>query len=87
MAILLKTLILLDKRKFDEAITELRDALVIHPSNYDLYQALVQAFLLQNKTQEVCFFMENALVSFVICREEFYKISIINVTMVARASL
>lgn len=43
----------MDKKKFDEAIAELRDALVIHPANYTLYEALVHAFLLQEKTQEV----------------------------------
>ncbi|EJW86037.1 TPR Domain containing protein [Wuchereria bancrofti] len=52
MAILLRSLILMDKKKFDEAIAELRDALVIHPANYTLYEALVHAFLLQEKTQE-----------------------------------
>uniref|UniRef100_A0A0R3RFB4 TPR_REGION domain-containing protein n=1 Tax=Elaeophora elaphi TaxID=1147741 RepID=A0A0R3RFB4_9BILA len=52
MAILLKALILMDKKKFDEAVAELRDALVIHPANYTLYEALVHAFLLQEKTQE-----------------------------------
>uniref|UniRef100_A0A915PQU8 Uncharacterized protein n=1 Tax=Setaria digitata TaxID=48799 RepID=A0A915PQU8_9BILA len=52
MAILLRALILMDKKKFDEAVAELRDALVIHPANYALYEALVHSFLLQEKTQE-----------------------------------
>lgn len=62
MAILLRALILMDKKKFDEAVAELRDALVIHPANYTLYEALVHAFLLQEKTQEV-FILMNYLLS------------------------
>lgn len=61
MAILLRALILMDKKKFDEAIAELRDALIIHPANYTLYEALVHAFLLQEKTQEVCFVQDFVL--------------------------
>ncbi|VDN03502.1 unnamed protein product [Thelazia callipaeda] len=52
MAVLLKAHILMDRKKFDEAVANLRDALVIHPANYALYEALVQAFILQDKTQE-----------------------------------
>lgn len=57
MAILLRAHILMDKKKFDEAIAELRDALVVHPANYALYEALVHAFLLQEKNQEVLILM------------------------------
>ncbi|KHN73620.1 Anaphase-promoting complex subunit 7, partial [Toxocara canis] len=52
MAMLLKASVLMDKRKFDEAIQHVRDALVFSPNNFDLYETLVQAYLMQNKLQE-----------------------------------
>lgn len=52
MAMLLKALVLMDKRKFDDAIQHVRDALVFTPNDFDLYETLVQAYLMQNKLQE-----------------------------------
>lgn len=53
MAMLLKALVLMDKRKFDDAIQHVRDAVVFTPNDFDLYETLVQAYLMQNKLQEV----------------------------------
>uniref|UniRef100_A0A0N5ALW1 TPR_REGION domain-containing protein n=1 Tax=Syphacia muris TaxID=451379 RepID=A0A0N5ALW1_9BILA len=52
MAMLLKALVFMDKRKYDEAVKHLRDALIYDPQNYDLYETLVQAYSEQHRPNE-----------------------------------
>ena len=53
MAMLLKALVFLETKKFDEAVKHLREALTHDPTNYDLYEVLVQAYIDQRKPNEV----------------------------------
>lgn len=55
MAMLLKAIILMERKRFDEAIQILRDTIVCNVNNFDLYHTLVQAYLMQNKLHEVIF--------------------------------
>lgn len=45
MAMLLKAIILMERKRFDEAIQILRDTIICNVNNFDLYHTLVQAYL------------------------------------------
>ncbi|MFH4977430.1 hypothetical protein AB6A40_004139 [Gnathostoma spinigerum] len=64
MVVLVKSFVLIEKGRFDEAVQLLRDALMFSPDNFDLHEALVHAYLLQDKMQE-------ALLSSCNCRHQF----------------
>ena len=53
MAMLLKALVFMEKRKYEDAVQHLRDALIYDPLNYDLYETLVQAYSDQRRPNEV----------------------------------
>ncbi|VDD88020.1 unnamed protein product [Enterobius vermicularis] len=52
MAMLLKALVFMEKRKYEDAVQHLRDALIYDPLNYDLYETLVQAYSDQRRPNE-----------------------------------